>query len=192
MPAKMRHQILALAAVTASLLLLLLLTAFSQTSLDYRGFAVDSNDRVYVGLPSRIDVYESNGRLSHTLFYRQLSRSYTFSIDADTLYISDSSTCKSYSLDGTLMESFERNEPYTYDELQKRSKHSFTADNNTYRIRWLGRLSVIRNSQDVLWQETAMSCFIRCAFIVLFPGWFLLLAYTVISNYDAWQRAIHR
>ena len=73
----MRHQILALAAVTASLLLLLLLTAFSQTSLDYRGFAVDSNDWVYVGFPSRIDVYESNGRLSHTLFYRQLSRSYT-------------------------------------------------------------------------------------------------------------------
>jgi hypothetical protein len=109
------------------------------TSTDFNGFAVDSNNRLYVGR-DEIEVYE-NGELLKTI-NPKTSRAYVFTIqDDDTILLSTASKVFIMDLDGNVINQYEDTYTKIFNGLT-REKNLFTAKDGTqysvkHRLTWL-------------------------------------------------------
>gem|GEM_PF-418603 len=105
----------------------------------FNGFAVDSNNRLYIGR-NEIEVYE-NGELLKTI-NPKTNRAYVFTIqDDDTILLSTSSKVFIMDLDGNVINQYEDTYTKTYNALT-RKMNSFTAKDSTqynvkHKFTWL-------------------------------------------------------
>lgn len=174
-------------ALTSILIIFLLLVALSKTTLDYRGFSVDGAGRVYVGKSNRIDVYGRDGAVVHSICPKAISRGYTFAVQQDYLCIATGSHVFKYSLAGEFIEQ-RLDDTYTYDQFQEHKWKSISEEGDTYRFRFWGKLSIIKNETTTVWEEGTFSAVIRCGFIISAIMWFLSVIYFVASNQHDWWK----
>lgn len=95
----------------------------------YRGFAIDSNNRVYVGRLTRIDVYDNN-QFQYSID-AHTNRNYCFTItNNQTILLSNAQTVYEMSLEGDVIDEYEDKYTQTINELRK-YRNKFTADDGT-------------------------------------------------------------
>lgn len=97
----------------------------------YEGFALDSNENLYLGVYGKINVYKDGSLLysvdAHTL------RAYAFTIQNDKILISDAETVYIMDLNGNVISSYEDADTSLFNKLKK-DKNSFSLNGNTYKI----------------------------------------------------------
>ena len=97
----------------------------------YEGFALDSNENLYLGEYGKINVYKEGSLLysvdAHT------SRAYAFTIQNDEILISTAETVYITDLNGNVISSYEDEDTSRFNKLKK-DKNSFSLNGNTYKI----------------------------------------------------------
>ena len=97
----------------------------------YEGFALDSNENLYLGVYGKINVYKDGSLLysvdAHTL------RAYAFTIQNDKILLSDAETVYIMDLNGNVISSYEDADTSLFNKLKK-DKNSFSLNGNTYKI----------------------------------------------------------
>lgn len=97
----------------------------------YEGFALDSNENLYLGEYGKINVYKEGSLLysvdAHT------SRAYAFTIQNDEILISTAETVYITDLSGNVISSYEDADTSLFNKLKK-DKNSFSLNGNTYKI----------------------------------------------------------
>ena len=97
----------------------------------YEGFALDSDENLYLGEYGKINVYKEGSLLysvdAHT------SRAYAFTIQNDEILISTAETVYITDLNGNVISSYEDEDTSLFNKLKK-DKNSFSLNGNTYKI----------------------------------------------------------
>ena len=97
----------------------------------YEGFALDSNENLYLGEYGKINVYKEGSLLysvdAHT------SRAYAFTIQNDEILISTAETVYITDLSGNVINSYKDTDTSLFNEL-KSNKDSFSLNGSTYKM----------------------------------------------------------
>lgn len=121
------------------------------------GFAVDSHDRILIGLHNRIEIFD-NGILVDVV-RTKTSRGYVFTLLEDDSILLATST-KVYTIDssGNILASTEERANSIYNQIQ-RGKDKFTSVNgDLYSIKGkLGRTRIEKNDSIVVYQISPVS-----------------------------------
>lgn len=175
---KDKHLICVYVSVISVLLLICALLIYSGIASPFIScFAIDSDDRLYVGKHDRIDVFE-NGVLTNSIFSKT-SRGYVFTIlEDDTIQLSTSTIVYSMDLNGNIISSYEDNGSHVYNQIQK-SKFSFiTTKDDAYCLKGiLGRTRIIKNNTIVVYQLSPLSFMVK---IALYAIAFSVVIFTVL------------
>lgn len=101
------------------------------TITSYEGFALDSNENLYLGEYGKINVYKEGSLLysvdAHT------SRAYAFTIQNDEILISTAETVYITDLSGNVINSYKDTDTSLFNEL-KSNKDSFSLNGSTYKM----------------------------------------------------------
>ena len=101
------------------------------TVTSYEGFALDSNENLYLGEYGKINVYKEGSLLysvdAHT------SRAYAFTIQNDEILISTAETVYITDLSGNVINSYKDTDTSLFNEL-KSNKDSFSLNDSTYKM----------------------------------------------------------
>lgn len=115
----------------------------------YEGFALDSNENLYLGEYSKINVYKEGSLLysvdAHT------SRAYAFTIQNDEILISTAETVYITDLSGNVINSYKDTDTSLFNEL-KSNKDSFSLNGSTYKMQkklWQKQNSKRRRQSDI-------------------------------------------
>lgn len=115
----------------------------------YEGFALDSNENLYLGEYSKINVYKEDSLLysvdAHT------SRAYAFTIQNDEILISTAETVYITDLSGNVINSYKDTDTSLFNEL-KSNKDSFSLNGSTYKMQkklWQKQNSKRRRQSDI-------------------------------------------
>lgn len=143
-------------------------------------FAVDSDNRVYVGQHNRIDVFD-NGVLVNSIFSKT-SRGYVFTvIEDDTIQLSTSTTVYTMDLDGNIISSCEDKGSHVYNQIQKIKFSSITTKDGTYCLRGIfGWTRIVKNNAIVVYQLSPLSFAVK---ITLYTLAFSLVIFTTLVGW---------
>lgn len=114
----------------------------------YEGFALDSNENLYLGEYGKINVYKEGSLLysvdAHT------SRAYAFTIQNDEILISTAETVYITDLSGNVINSYKDTDTSLFNEL-KSNKDSFSLNGSTYKMQklWQKQNSKRRRQSDI-------------------------------------------
>lgn len=115
----------------------------------YEGFALDSDENLYLGEYGKINVYKEGSLLysvdAHT------SRAYAFTIQNDEILISTAETVYITDLSGNVINSYKDTDTSLFNEL-KRNKDSFSLNGSTYKMQkklWQKQNSKRRRQSDI-------------------------------------------
>lgn len=115
----------------------------------YEGFALDSNENLYLGEYGKINVYKEGSLLysvdAHT------SRAYAFTIQNDEILISTAETVYITDLNGNVINSYKDTDTSLFNEL-KSNKDSFSLNGSTYKMQkklWQKQNSKRRRQSDI-------------------------------------------
>lgn len=125
-----------------TMLLSFMLISSGKVSTSWNNFAIDSNERLYIGKRNSIEVYE-DGKLVKTINPLS-SRTYAFTIqNDDTLLLSTSTVEYVLDLDGNIISSKEDNGTNTYNKI-KNNREFITENGKSYKLEnHLGRYSLV-------------------------------------------------
>ena len=148
-------------------------------AVSYEGFALDSHGRLYLGVYNKIDVYEGN-----SLLYSidpQTQRTYSFTIQDDTILLSNTSDVYVIDLEGNIVSSMEDVDASIFNELQK-NREFYSLDGNIYRMQKnFGRVRVIKENGEVIYQMPIFDYIVKMVIIFSAIGLSILVTYLVIS-----------
>ena len=153
----------------------LLLLISGTVTLFLSGFAVDNNDRLYVGTNGAIQVYE-NGVLVNQL-NPHTSRSYYFTINQDgNILLSLPTEVYLMDLSGNVLETWEDGGK-VYNQLKHRN--TFTSGRgDVYKMKGvLGRTRIVKNDSQTVYRISVLSLIVKilipvcCVSLVLFFAW---------------------
>lgn len=137
------------------------MTTFCGASPSITGFAIDSQNRIYVGESNGIEVYENQ---MHILTINpQTSRSYVFTIlEDDTILLSTPTHVYHMDLTGEIMDTWEDNGADTFNRL-KNEKYRFTSANgDEYKVKGLlGRTRIVKNGTIVVYRISMLSFIVK-------------------------------
>lgn len=157
----------------------LILILSGMVTLEVRGFAVDRNNRLYIGNAREISIFENGTKVQsidpHT------SRSYIFTINAeDRVLLSTSRTVYIMDLDGNILYSEPDRGADTYNQLSYKKRIFTSSAGDTYKLRnILGYLLIVKNGSQVVWSMGALSYIVMVAIgccgigMVIFILWFI-------------------
>ena len=183
---KNQYHIIAIFLFTIGIVLFLFLAACTRTTLDYRGFALDANGRLFIGKSQKIDVYDKDGSIKYSVFSKVFARGYTFTIQEETLYVSTGSRSYKMSLTGDILEEYEENPPYTYNQLQRNKWRYMSNSGTEYSFRLLGRCSITDSDSNILWQEPIISSIVRVGLFSSVFFWIIMVASFALLNLKRW------
>lgn len=177
-----KTKFLAFVAIPLSCIVLicLFLILTGHATLGIPCFAVDSDDRIYVGTQNDILVFD-DGVLVNTINPRT-SRAYMFTINEDgNILLSTASKEYLMDLEGNIIHEQDDPGAHTYNQIQY-NKQKFTSINgDTYELAAvLGRTSIVKNNTEKVYQISLLSfvvklCLIICvAILFISPLWLLL------------------
>lgn len=143
------------------ILFCLCMTTFGGASPSIVGFAVDSQNRIYVGESNGIEVHEN--QLHVLTINPQTSRSYVFTIlEDDTILLSTPTKVYHMDLTGEIMDTWEDNGADTFNQIQYQ-KHRFTSANgDEYKVKGLlGRTRIVKNETEVVYRISLLSFIVK-------------------------------
>ena len=145
------------------------------------GFAVDSQDRLYVGKENRIDVYE-NGNVLYSINPRT-SKSYTFTITNDTIVLSTASTVYHLDLEGQEISSYEDKGADTYNQINYHKRKFTSPKGDEYKlVSFLGRTKIVKNKTSVVYQLSLLSFAVKLSLAAVFISLFIFAPYMAIAG----------
>ena len=147
------------------ILFCLVLIGSEKVTISISNFAVDSNDRLYIGTPTKICVYE-NGQLLTTL-NPHTSRAYAFTItEEEQILLSTASTVYLMDLAGNTISQEEDPGADMYNQLQYNRKHFISAKGDYYCVvDAIGRTKIIKNSSEIIYQLSMLSFCVKILLI---------------------------
>lgn len=134
-----------------------------------KGFAVDSEENIYIGTPKKIEVYK-NGRKIR-IINPSTSRDYCFYIEEDELIIAHASDYSSYVFDLYGNYISEGNDNYTVVDGKAERRKSMVQNGNQYELKeYFGfkPYAVLCNGEIVYRQSTIDFCFYGLQFWIFF------------------------
>lgn len=145
----------------------------------YEGFALDSNENLYLGVYGKINVYKDGSLLysvdAHTL------RAYAFTIQNDKILISDAETVYIMDLNGNVISSYEDADTSLFNKLKK-DKNSFSLNGNTYKIQKnFGRSRIVKDNGKVIYQMPILDYIVKIGFLISMVWLVVLAIYWVIN-----------
>ncbi len=146
----------------------------------YEGFALDSNENLYLGVYGKINVYKDGSLLysvdAHTL------RAYAFTIQNDKILISDAETVYIMDLNGNVISSYEDADTSLFNKLKK-DKNSFSLNGNTYKIQKnFGRSRIVKDDGKVIYQMPILDYIVKIGFLISMV-WLVVLAIYWVVNF---------
>lgn len=146
----------------------------------YEGFALDSNENLYLGVYGKINVYKDGSWLysvdAHTL------RAYAFTIQNDKILISDAETVYIMDLNGNVISSYEDANTSLFNKLKK-DKNSFSLNGNTYKIQKnFGRSRIVKDDGKVIYQMPILDYIVKIGFLISMV-WLVVLAIYWVVNF---------
>lgn len=165
-------------AFTMLICIVLILGNF--VTLSINGFAVDSRDRLYDGVPEEIRVYEADALVdclpAHT------SRSYVFTIvENDTILLSTSAKIYTMDLSGNVLSESDDPDADTYNQMQYHKKNFVSSNGDCYKLQNpFGRTKIMKNGTDTVFQISILSVIVRiliticCLASIPFAGWIIV------------------
>lgn len=143
------------------------------------GFAVDSNDRIYIGNQNQICVYEGDALIQK--ISPQTSRSYAFTIVDDHILLSTSITVYTMDLDGNIIDTQEDPGAHTYNQIQYSKRQFISNNNDTYKLKGqIGWTRIVKNGTETVYQISFLSFLVKILFfggvsaVIIVPVWMLL------------------
>lgn len=122
-----------------------------KVTLDYSGFAFDSQGNFYLGKDSKIEVYHDEA-LVRTI-NAKTSRGYAFTVQNDTIILSTGTTVYTMDLQGNVTDEKEDPDTRTFNALQKQKKVFTSDDGHTYTQKKLfGRISIVSDDGDTVFR----------------------------------------
>ncbi len=142
-------------------------------------FAVDSNDRLYIGIQNEIRVYEED-ILINTI-NPKTSRAYVFTIDKHNNILLSTSTKKYLmDLDGNVLDVQEDQGANMYNQIQYNRKKFVSVKGDVYKLTSaIGWTRIIKNGEDIVYQISLLSFAVKVLiaviviFLISFPLWML-------------------
>lgn len=124
-------------------------------------FAVDSEERLYIGLQGRIEVYDGNSKIS--TINPKTSRSYVFTIlEDDTILLSTSTTVYSMELNGNILDSWEDHGAQTYNDIQYSNLQYISRTGDRYTLDGiLGWSRITKNDTVVMYSISVISFLVK-------------------------------
>lgn len=160
--------------------LLLIITGNATIFID--SYAVDSNDRLYVGKEGKIDVYD-NGNFQYSIDSRT-SKSCAFTINEDDcIVLSTASHIYILTLQGEELSVYEDPGSSMYARLQigKRTFHSKNGD--TYkRVCFWGRTKIIKNNEQIVYQMDFLSFTVKILIFGSVIALFCFVCFTAVNK----------
>ena len=124
-------------------------------------FAIDSQNRIYIGQTNKICVYEADKLVNQ--ISSQTSRSYQFTIvKNDIIKLSTASSVYTMDLDGNILSLTEDVGAKVYNQMQQKRKNftSFAGDQYEIRDR-LGRTKIVKNNTETVYQISRLSVVVK-------------------------------
>lgn len=149
-------------------------------TLSFYGFALDSQNLLYVGRDNVIEVYKGNEKVFD--INPKTSRAYAFTINNDIIVLSTSEFVYKIDLSGNVIEKSEDIYSKTYTDIEK-SKKRFKTDNNEYFLKNnFGRYKIIDNNKNVLYELNAKEFSVKLLFIISMLMELLIVCLFFIKN----------
>ena len=145
-------------------------------------FAVDDQNRLYVGTISEIQVYDKDKHIKS--ISPQTSKSYMFTIsDDNTILLSTANTVYSMDLDGNILSTSDDNATDIYNQIQYK-KYKYTASNgNTYKlVSPFGFSRIVKNGSEVVYHISVFSFVIKILLYLTFLGVFFIIISNVLKQ----------
>lgn len=145
----------------------------------YEGFALDSNENLYLGEYGKINVYKEGSLLysvdAHT------SRAYAFTIQNDEILISTAETVYITDLSGNVINSYKDTDTSLFNEL-KSNKDSFSLNGSTYKMQKnFGRRRIVKDDGKVIYQMPLLDYIVKIGILISMLWLAVLAIYLVIS-----------
>lgn len=159
------------------MLFCLVLIIAGKVSLSISGFAVDHEERLYIGLGNEIRVYE-NGQIVRTIS-PQTSRAYRFTIQEDqTILLSTSTKVYTMDLEGNVLSCKEDPGADTYNQISYRRRKFVSQKGDVYRsVGILGWTGIVKNGEQIVYQTDVLTVCVKILFVLcwaaifIFPIW---------------------
>lgn len=184
---KMKKQLI-ICFISVSILFLCIISKLTGlTDSDVKCFAVDSNDRIYVGKSEKILVYD-NG-IAVNCLNPQTSRGYMFTItEDDHILLSTANTVYSMDLEGNILDTWKDSASSVYTEIQF-NKNCFESKNSdVYSLKYrLGWTRILKNNCEVVYKITTLS-FVVKIILELAVAVFLGSTLSVVRRYNQVSR----
>lgn len=157
----------------------LLLILSGSVTLSVKGFAVDGNERLYVGNAKEISVFDAGIQVSS--ISPQTSRSYAFTItEEETILLSTSTKVYTMDLNGNILHYEEDPGADMYNQLSYGKKTFTTASGNTYKLRnILGWWVITKNGREVVWSMGLFSYMILVIVTFCAVAMFVFILYFI-------------
>lgn len=165
-------------ALIASVVFLCLILIFTGIATPFvSSFAIDGDDRIYVGTQNEIRVYEK-GLLVDTISPKT-SRAYVFTINEDENIVLSTST-KIYTMDlvGNVLDTQEDPGAHMYNKIQYNKRKFFSHNGDEYKlIGELGWTRIVKNNIETVYKISMLSFLVKvliavCAIaLFIFPLW---------------------
>ena len=154
-----------------------ILIATGKVTLSIHGFAVDSQERLYVGVSKHICVYENGKPVKELDSFA--SDNYSFKItEDDRIVLATLSTVYTMDLDGNVLsEVNDRNlANSTQSEIKRNSKPYISPGGNAYRKKGLiGRTRIVKNDTQIVYKISVLSVIVKYVMILTFVGFWLFI-----------------
>lgn len=136
---KMLFLFVGIVAPLIFIILILILT--NSISLSYKGFAIDSQDNLYVGKDGGVIGVYSNGKLIKNISL-MTSKGYAFTIKNDRLVVAALSSVYTLDLEGNILEKHD-DLSIEYNKIFKEKNNFIDSDGNSYCLKeFLGYYSI--------------------------------------------------
>lgn len=121
------------------------------------GFAVDSSDRLYIGMQKEICVYEEGSIIRR--INPHTSRTYIFTItENDTILLSTSTKIYVMDLYGNILEEREDVGADTYNQLSYKKRRFVSHSGDVYTLKGIiGPTRIVKNNFETVYQIDALS-----------------------------------
>jgi hypothetical protein len=158
------------------LFICVMLVVCNVVTLSIKSFAVDSQDRLYIGQSEVICVYEGDELVNQ--ISAQTSRAYQFTVQSnDTVLLSTASKVYIINMNGEILDEYEDVGTKTYNKLQRNSKTFTSNKGDKYQIKdALARTKIVKNNTETVYQIPVLSVVVKLLIelclvsIILFVG----------------------
>lgn len=154
--------------------------------INWNGFGIDSEERVYIGNNSKIDVYQNGGYIGSISLPPY--RTYSFTIQGnDTILLSNSLDVYNYDLSGAELSSRPDDQCTLYNQFKQKSSHVSIKGVRYMRKNFLLRYSVIKEDGTIVYQMPLFDYVVKLALIASSVS-MSLVALLIIINRKKYRR----